>query len=932
MAPPIARLRPLSLLLLPRAATTHLVPAFSSSSTENKCGTGPDTPRPQALPVEEQGPPLSQSRTAQQSRRRKEMKQMERRWQRSAVLATLTPAQAAAVATTHPDAVSALDLLIFLSRERSHEYSPDTFATLALRLVEARKCPADVGRARVHMIRSCRTQPEMTRAMDDLDMLARRGPRMDLMAYGTLLIQLNSLGMTATLMDRYRRLLREDLKPNLLIYNTVINALCKDGNVRDARLIMDKAVSESGMKPDGFTYSSMILGYCKNNDLASAIEVFARMGKEGCEPNAAAYSNLINKLCDSGRVNEALDLMAEMTRRAAPPAAYDFTAPIAALCDAGRTEDAWRLFVDMKKKGCTPNVYTYTSLISGQRTPRLAIGLFYRMARDGVLPDTVTYGALIKVLVEDRKMDSALTVCNAMQRHGCLPDTITYNKMIKGYCAIGDTDKAMAMLIDLLKGKPTATLVTYNTIIKGYCDSGNTSAALKILELMEANGCEPDEWSYNELISGFCKISEMESASRLFKEMVGHGLRPDEVTYTTLISGYCKDEKLDRAAEMLEHMKGSGCRPTVRTYNVLIHALTKQNDFSAAEKLCEVMLQEKISPNVVTYSTMIDGLCRNGATSLALEMLNRMVENSCLPSLHTYSSLIQALGQEGKVEEAEELFSDLLSQGHTLDEVAYIKMIEVYVISGKVNRAFDLLGKMINAGCQPTLWTYDVLIKGLQNEYLMGDRNLVSLPDAVSDCSFDDQAIKEYAITGLSSKLADLDLGLSRQLNDALLSGLSRSGRWFEAYKLYRYMVGQGLCPNQEAYNCFIISILRALKVDLAMGVFRHMSAQHRELHLVGYKALICALCQLHRRKEAQFIFEHMLSRAFNPDNIVWTVLIDGLLGAGYKDVCMKFLQIMEKNHRKPSFRSYNILAREGLKKQPLLESVGLDAQQQFGT
>jgi hypothetical protein len=39
----------------------------------------------------------------------------------------------------------------------------------------------------------------------------------------------------------------------------------------------------------------------------------------------------------------------------------------------------------------------------------------------------------------------------------------------------------------------------------------------------------------------------------------------------------------------------------------------------------------------------------------------------------------------------------------------------------------------------------------------------------------------------------------------------------------------------------------------------------------------------------------------------------------------------MEKNHHKPSFRSYTIVAREVLKEQPSLESAGLDAQQQSG-
>jgi hypothetical protein len=48
---------------------------------------------------------------------------------------------------------------------------------------------------------------------------------------------------------------------------------------------------------------------------------------------------------------------------------------------------------------------------------------------------------------------------------------------------------------------------------------------------------------------------------------------------------------------------------------------------------------------------------------------------------------------------------------------------------------------MINAGYQPTLLAYDVLIKGLQNEYLMVDQKLMALPDAVSDRTFDDQAL-----------------------------------------------------------------------------------------------------------------------------------------------------------------------------------------------
>jgi hypothetical protein len=61
-------------------------------------------------------------------------------------------------------------------------------------------------------------------------------------------------------------------------------------------------------------------------------------------------------------------------------------------------------------------------------------------------------------------------------------------------------------------------------------------------------------------------------------------------------------------------------------------------------------------------------------------------------------------------------------------------------------------------------------------------------------------------------------------------------------------------------------------------------------------------------------MFEDMLSRTFNPDNIECTVLINGLLGARGKNVCMEFLHTMKKNHRNPSFRAYTILARKVLK------------------
>ncbi|KAG8087110.1 hypothetical protein GUJ93_ZPchr0010g8434 [Zizania palustris] len=123
-------------------------------------------------------------------------------WHRSASIASLTPAQAASVAVSHPVAARGLELLLYLSRERSHTYRPGTFAALARRLVESRRYDA-AGRARIHLIKSCRSKEAMARTMSFLDMLSHSGLRMGLFAYSALLIHLSRLGMTGSVMDRF---------------------------------------------------------------------------------------------------------------------------------------------------------------------------------------------------------------------------------------------------------------------------------------------------------------------------------------------------------------------------------------------------------------------------------------------------------------------------------------------------------------------------------------------------------------------------------------------------------------------------------------------------------------------------------------------------------------------------------------------------------
>lgn len=54
-----------------------------------------------------------------------------------------------------------------------------------------------------------------------------------------------------------------------------------------------------------------------------------------------------------------------------------------------------------------------------------------------------------------------------------------------------------------------------------------------------------------------------------------------------------------------------------------------------------------------------------------------------------------------------------------------------------------------------------------------------------------------------------------------------------------------------------------------------------------------------------------MLDKQWNTDEIVWTVLVDGLVTKGLPDLCLKFLHIMESRNCCINLQTYVILANE---------------------
>ncbi|GKD41045.1 pentatricopeptide repeat-containing protein [Tanacetum coccineum] len=87
-------------------------------------------------------------------------------------------------------------------------------------------------------------------------------------------------------------------------YNVMVSFLCKAGNVKEAY--------EWGVDPDGNTYIVLLKGFCQDNDLEAALEVF----KKCFEQEADIAQNILGKIIylrKEGHFTAASDLVLNYT-------------------------------------------------------------------------------------------------------------------------------------------------------------------------------------------------------------------------------------------------------------------------------------------------------------------------------------------------------------------------------------------------------------------------------------------------------------------------------------------------------------------------------------------------------------------------------------------------------------------------------------------
>ena len=194
------------------------------------------------------------------------------------------------------------------------------------------------------------------------------------------------------------------------------------------------------------------------------------------------------------------------------------------------------------------------------------------IASRGLVPDVVSYSALISANEKFRRWSSCLQLLGQMDGANVQADTYSYSAAIsaceKGY----QFDKALALLRVMKERSLPANEFTYSAVIGACVQDSGWEEALELLRELRDSGVVPNVVVFSSLISACGTARRWEQAVALLRDMGRSGDGCQLVACNAAMQACDASGQWQRALWLLRWAEKERLEPDLRTHEVALHA------------------------------------------------------------------------------------------------------------------------------------------------------------------------------------------------------------------------------------------------------------------------------------------------------------------------------------------------------------------------
>lgn len=279
---------------------------------------------------------------------------------------------------------------------------------------------------------------------------------------------------------------------DIVIYRTLLFALCDNGEIEQAVEILGK-ILRKGLKAPKRAHNRIDLDQCRTSKLSIG-EIKCLINEaliKGGIPSSEGYCAMAVDLYKESDIDQGDRVVSQMLAKGFRPPSSIYEAKVVALCKEGKVDDAVNVIEEETVKGgCVPTVALYNVVLKGlcdQGKSTMAMEYLKKMAKQvGLVADKETYSTLVLGLCSENRYIEAFKVLEEMVIKSFWPCSNTFNTVIRGLCSFGKQYEAVMCLEEMISQGQLPELSVWNSLVSSVCfDVADTDISSEVLRQVD---------------------------------------------------------------------------------------------------------------------------------------------------------------------------------------------------------------------------------------------------------------------------------------------------------------------------------------------------------------------------------------------------------------------------------------------------------------
>ncbi|XP_058088135.1 pentatricopeptide repeat-containing protein At4g21065-like isoform X2 [Magnolia sinica] len=360
--------------------------------------------------------------------------------------------------------------------------------------------------------------------------------------------------------------------------NTLITMYSKHREVGDSQQAF-KDIS----RPDLISWNAMIQSYVENDRSQEALIFFLEMRNLGIKPDEFSFVSILAACTSLAQLTTGKEVHGNLIKTGLLPDAFLGSALIDMYAKSGAISDAKHVFDEIEHK----DLITWNSMIVGSAqngNGDEALKLLCLMREDELELDNFTFAGILAGCADITAVQQGRQLHALILKSRITTDTAVANALITMYARVGSIKEAKEVFSKLT----SKNIVSWSAMIGGYAQNGCAREALELFDHMERLDVKPNGITFVALLTACSHAGLTDQAKMFFHAMEKkYGIIPGFEHYACMVDILGRAGRLDEAEQFIYRIP-NGPNPLV--WRMLLSACRTHGDLDRGKRSMEKIL------------------------------------------------------------------------------------------------------------------------------------------------------------------------------------------------------------------------------------------------------------------------------------------------------------------------------------------------------